>query len=88
LRRRALGYLGRIVTRDGIDLLRDKRGDQRVTFSDVCDHLVDFRRRSPEHGPAIEAFATFLANVEDVDHRHEDGRDASLGADRARDVPA
>jgi hypothetical protein len=88
LRRRPLGYLGRIVTGDGIELLRDKRGEQRVTFSDVCDHLVDFRRRSPEHAPAVEAFATFLANVEDVDHRHEDGGDATLAPDRARDVPA
>jgi hypothetical protein len=74
--------------RDAIDLLRDKRGYQRVTFSDVCDHLVDFRRRSPEHGAALEAFAAFLANVEDVEHRHEDGRDATLAPGRARDVPA
>jgi hypothetical protein len=78
LRRRRLGYLAGIVAADGIDLLRDKRGDQQVTFSDVCDHLVDFRRASPEHAPAIEALATFLANVEDVDHEHEDGGHATL----------
>jgi uncharacterized protein DUF6104 len=88
LRRRRLGYLPGIVTADGIDLLREKRGDQPVTFSDVCDHLVDFRRRSPEHGVAIEAFATFLANVEDVSHGHEDGRGGTLASDEARDVPA
>jgi hypothetical protein len=76
-----------IVT-DGIDLLRAKRGAQRVALSEVCDHLVDLRRRSPEYGDAIDAFATFLANVEDVDHGHEAGRDATLAPDQARDVPA
>lgn len=73
---------------DGIGLLRDKRGEQEVTFADVCDHLVDFGRRSPEHARAIEAFAVFLANVEDVDHDHRDGDDATLDPRAARDVPA
>jgi Family of unknown function (DUF6104) len=73
---------------DGIEQLRRKRGGQQVTFDDVCDHLVDFRRRSPEHATAVESFAAFLANVEDVDHRHVDGRQTTLAPDEARDVPA
>jgi hypothetical protein len=76
------------MTADGVEYLRDKRGEQDVTFADVCDHLADFRRRSPEHSGAIDAFARFLANVEDVRHRHVDGRDSSLAPDRPRDVPA
>jgi hypothetical protein len=73
---------------DGIDRLRDKRGDQQVTFADVCDHLVDFRRRSPEHAGAVDAFAAFLANVEDVDHDHGGHRDETLAPAASRDVPS
>jgi hypothetical protein len=75
------------MTDGGVDRLRGKRGDQRVTFADLCDHLVDFRRRSPEHGDAIDAFARFLASVEDVHHAHRDGDDAALDPSVARDVP-
>jgi uncharacterized protein DUF6104 len=73
---------------DGVELLREKRGEQRVTFADVCDHLVDFRRRSPEHAEAVDALATFLANVEDVDHRHHGNRRSTLAPRAARDVSA
>jgi hypothetical protein len=71
----------------GIDLLRDKRGRERVTFADACDHLVDLSRRSPEHARAVNAFAVFLANVEDVDHEHDCGS-ATLGSAVARIIPA
>lgn len=73
---------------DGIELLRDKRGDQGVTFADVCDHLEDFRRASPEHAEAIGMLATFLANVEDVRHEHRDGDGATLDPRAAGDIPA
>jgi hypothetical protein len=94
LRRNGRGYLGgddrpgSDDVGDGIETLRDKRGDERVTFADVCDHLVDFARRSPEHAPAVDAFAAFLANVEDVDHAHRDGRPGTLDRASARDVRA
>jgi hypothetical protein len=61
------------VARDPIEALRDVRGRQDVTFGDVCDHLLDFRRGSPEHAAAIDALATFLMGVEKVDHAHRDG---------------
>jgi hypothetical protein len=73
---------------DGIRLLRDKRGDQYVTFADVCGHLEDFRRRSPEHAAAVEAFAAFLADVEDVDHEHRDEGGTTLHLSAARDLSA
>jgi hypothetical protein len=76
------------VARDGVEMLRDERGEQGVTFQELCDHLVDFRRRSPEHAAAVDALAVFLANVEDVDHRHRHGRAGTLAAREARDVPA
>ena len=71
---------------DGIQMLRDKRGDERVTFSDVCDHLVDFVRRSPEHAAATDELASFLARVEDVDHAHREGRAGTLRPAPAREV--
>jgi hypothetical protein len=74
------------VGEDGVRLLREKRGDQRVTFADVCDHLVDFRRRSPEHAEAVAALARFLARVEDVDHEHRAAQDSTLGPAAAREV--
>jgi hypothetical protein len=74
------------VVRDAIASLRDKRGAQRVTFADVCDHLLDFRRRAPEHTAAIDAFATFLTNVEEVDHAHREEGGPTLAVGDARDV--
>lgn len=56
---------------DGVERLRAKRGHEQVTFDDVADHFEDFVRRRPEAGEMIEAFAAFLAGVEDVDHEHE-----------------
>ena len=62
----------------GVDRLRAKRGHEQVTFDDVADHLEDFVRRRPEARATIEAFAAFLAGVEDVDHEHE-GHGPTLG---------
>lgn len=56
---------------DGVERLRAKRGHEQVTFDDVADHFEDFVKRRPEARATIEAFAAFLAGVEDVDHEHE-----------------
>lgn len=56
---------------DGLRRLRDERGDERVTFSDVADHIEDFVERHPDAGATLDRFAAFLAAVEDVDHAHE-----------------
>jgi len=56
---------------DGVERLRAKRGHELVTFDDVADHFEDFVQRRPEARATIEAFAVFLAGVEDVDHEHE-----------------
>ena len=56
---------------DGVERLRAKRGHEQVTFDDVADHFEDFVQRRPEARVTIEAFAAFLASVEDVDHEHE-----------------
>ena len=55
----------------GIDVLRDRRGDERVTFGDVADHLVDFAERHPEAARTVDSLARVLARVEDVDHDHD-----------------
>jgi hypothetical protein len=57
---------------DGVRRLRDKRGDQEVTFADVADHFEDYVLRRPEARDTIDDLASFLAGVEDVDHEHDD----------------
>ena len=69
----------------GVETLREKRGGEEVTFNDVCDHLVDYEERHPENSDALEDFARFIANVEDIDHEHE--RDPKRGMDAGQDAP-
>lgn len=67
---------------DAIETLRDKRGDEKVSFGDVADHLRDYLERRPEHREAVERIALFLARVEDLDHDHDDRPTAGLEGDR------
>ena len=60
------------------EMLRDRRGAQRVTFADVADHLEDYRRQRPEDAAAIDRFATFLAAVEGIRHDHEESAGSSI----------
>ena len=53
--------------------LKRKRGDERVSFDHVADHVVDFAQRHPEHARVMADFAEFLAAVEDVEHDHSTG---------------
>lgn len=53
-----------------IELLRERRGDQQITFADVCDHMNDYVAREPSDEQAIQRLALFLARVEDADHDH------------------
>jgi hypothetical protein len=57
---------------EGIELLRAKRGDQSVTFSDVADHLVEFEGLYPEASDVVHRLAAFLARIEDGDHDHNE----------------
>src|SRR5438094_360350 len=59
------------VGEGGIDLLRKLRGEERVTFNDVADHLGDYVRQNPKHVHAIEDVARFMAGVEHVEHDHD-----------------
>jgi hypothetical protein len=62
------------VSSNGVERLRNKRGDQQVTFADVADHLEDFVNHHPDSRETVEKLASFIAGVEDVDHQHqEDG---------------
>ena len=70
---------------EGIEMLRGKRGDEGVTFNDVCDHLRDYIERHPEHERPLDEFARFIANVEDMEHNHE--RDAKRGMAPEQDAP-
>lgn len=56
---------------DGVQRLRDKRGEEEVTFGDVADHFEDFVRRRPAARETVDELARFLAGIEDVDHEHE-----------------
>jgi hypothetical protein len=59
------------VSTDGVQQLRDKRGDEEVTFGDVADHFEDFGKRHPDARATIDRLAAFLARVEDIHHEHE-----------------
>jgi hypothetical protein len=65
--------------RDGIRLLNQRRGQEKIAFKDVADHLVDYVERFPDEAEAIDKLARFLAGVEDVDHEHAGPRE--LGSD-------
>ena len=64
---------------EGIEELRDKRGDQDVKFEQVCDHFNDYADRHPETRAVIEDVARFIANVEDIDHEHDEHGTRGIG---------
>ncbi len=55
----------------GIETLLEKRGEEKVTFKDVADHLADYIDKFPREKNAVDNVAKWLAGVEDVDHEHE-----------------
>lgn len=57
-------------------VLQRKRGDQRVSFDHVADHLVDFAERNPDQAQTMADLAEFLAAIEDVEHDHSAGDEA------------
>jgi hypothetical protein len=57
---------------EGIELLRTKRGDERVTFGEIADHLAEYQDLYPDEADAAHRFAAFLARVEDIDHDHDE----------------
>ncbi|HEX8001226.1 MAG TPA: DUF6104 family protein [Mycobacteriales bacterium] len=72
---------------DGIERLRAERGDEQVTFGDVADHLVDFVDRDPAARGVVDRLAGFLAEVERVDHAHENDPDRGLVGTPESEVP-
>lgn len=60
------------MSSNGVERLRNKRGDQEVTFADVADHLEDFVNRHPDSRQTVEKLASFMAEVEDIDHQHQE----------------
>ena len=48
----------------GIGELRDRRGDEQITFNELADQLVAFVERSPQETATIDAFASYLAKAE------------------------
>ena len=79
------GYAARV---DGIARLRAARGDERVTFADVADHLVDFGDRDPGARDVLDRLARFLAEVERVDHDHEMDPERGVAGTPEAEVPA
>lgn len=63
---------------DGVKLLTERRGSERVTFTDVTDHMADYLDRFPDEQEAIDKLARFLAGVEDIEHDHSA---APIGSD-------
>jgi len=65
----------------GVDLLRKLRGDERVSFNDVADHISDYAKLHPGSLRAIDAFARYLAEVDEVEHDHDAVAKGSVAAD-------
>jgi hypothetical protein len=65
----------------GVDLLRKLRGDERVSFNDVADHMIDYAKLHPGALRAIDAFARYVAEIEGVDHDHDSVSKGSVEAD-------
>jgi Family of unknown function (DUF6104) len=51
----------------GIGELRDRRGDESVTFGQLADALVAFAQRSPQNASAVDELASYLAALGSVD---------------------
>jgi len=60
------------VARRTIEELREARGDEKVTFADVADHLVDALERRPDAASEIGMVARYLKDVEQLPHHHAD----------------
>jgi len=63
---------------EGMEILKEKRGTEQVTFKDVVDHLADYAGRFPSDAAVVDKIARFLAGVEDIDHEHDT---AGIGSD-------
>ena len=71
---------------DGINMLRAGRGDQRLSFDEVADHLFDYCDLHPESAAALQGFAAFLTAVEYVPHDHDAHPDRGLPAPLAATI--
>jgi len=49
----------------GLDELDDVRGDERVAIVWLVDRMREFIDLNPEHGVAVDRFASYLARVDD-----------------------
>lgn len=65
----------RSVARESIALLREIRGQEQVTFDDICDHLEEFVSLRPAYETAVAAVASYLRHVEFEPHRHPERED-------------
>lgn len=72
---------------DGITQLREARGHEEVTFSNVADHFVDFVDRDPAAAEVVDRLARFLAEVERVRHDHDIDPDRGLAGVPESKVP-
>lgn len=48
----------------GIGELRDRRGNEQISFNELADQLVAFAERSPQDEATIDALASYLAKAE------------------------
>jgi len=51
----------------GIEELAERRGDDEVTIAWLAGKLTAFVDQHPEHEPAIDSLATWLARPDDED---------------------
>jgi hypothetical protein len=47
----------------GIGELRDRRGDEQISFNQLADQFVAFVERSPQDEATIDALASYLAKA-------------------------
>lgn len=72
---------------EGIARLRSTRGEEKVSFNDVADRFVDFADRDPASREVLDRLAGFLAEVERVDHDHENDPERGVAGTPEPEVP-
>jgi hypothetical protein len=65
---------------EGIAVLREQRGHQLVSFSEIADHLFDYVERHPHDAVTVDRLSRFLTAVEMLPHDHNADPDRGLPA--------
>jgi hypothetical protein len=70
-----------------LGILRDRRGDERITLGELADRLEEYATASPGDAHVVDRIAAFLAG-EPVTVTERDSDAAPFGEHRFTDGPA